>query len=254
MWKKIRILILLLIFMVVGINVWKDYHPNWEQPMIVLLHPINADGQNRTEEYIQNLNSRDFIDAQNYIRDMSARYRQQPVTVYFQLGRKLYTTPPRVPENASVTATIWWSLKFRYYALQQAKNVDGSPSVTLYLNYYDPQKKNQLKHSTALQNGRIGSIHLFATQDQSEQNEIILVHELMHAFGASDKYDLVTGLPKFPVGFGNPDQKPLYPQTKAEIMGGHIAISETKSVMPNFLKQTVINAKTAQELGWIEAD
>ena len=60
----------------------------------------------------------------------------------------------------------------------------------------------------------------------------------------------MTGLPKYPDGYANPNQKPLYPQLKAELMGGHIAYSQTKSVMPEFLNQTVINPKTAEELGW----
>lgn len=250
MWKKLRVLILLIVLALVSISVWRDYNPNWDKPIIVLLHPINADGQQSTQDYIRNLSSLDLSNAQDYIRDMSAHYRTQPVTVYFQLGRELIQAPPKVPESESVLQAIIWSLKFRYYAWKQKSSEDGAPSVTLFLNYYDPKTTNALKHSTALQNGRIGSINLFASKKQSEQNRIILVHELLHALGASDKYDLTTGLPKYPDGYADPNQKPLYPQLKAELMGGHIAYSETKSVMPEFLNQTLINQKTADELGW----
>lgn len=250
MWKKIRVLFLLIILLIVGVNTWRDYHPNWDRPIVVNLHPINADGQVSTEKYIQQLSTHDLSNAQNYIQKMSAQYRPQAVLVYFQLGRELIQIPPKVPENASLIDTIVWSLKFRFYAWKQHKSQDGSPSVTLFLNYYDPHAVKQLKHSTALENGRIGSINLFGSKIQSEQNSIILVHELMHALGATDKYDLVTGQPRYPLGYAYPDQKPLFPQAKAELMAGHIPVSKDKSRMPEFLDQTLIGEATAVELGW----
>lgn len=250
MWKKLRVFILLIILSIVAINVWRDYNPNWDKPIIVLLYPINADRQQTTQNYVDKLSSQDLSQAQNYIQTMSAKYRGQPVLVYFKIGRELKQIPPKLPETDSVLQTIIWSLKFRFYAWKQHQNKDGSPSVTLFLNYHDPKLTPTLKHSTALQNGRIGSIHLFASAQQSEQNRIILIHELLHALGATDKYDLLTGLPDYPQGYGNPNQNPLYPQLKAELMGGHIALANNQSIMPEFLHQTVINQKTADELGW----
>lgn len=76
------------------------------------------------------------------------------------------------------------------------------------------------------------------------------MHELLHVFGASDKYDLVTGQPIYPLGYAYPNQKPLFPQAKAELMAGHIPLSEQKSKMPDRLEQTLINEITAIELGW----
>lgn len=98
--------------------------------------------------------------------------------------------------------------------------------------------------------GRIGSVNLFASSRQSDQNKIVLVHELLHTFGASDKYDLATGQPIYPVGYANPNQQPLFPQTKAELMAGHIPVSQSTSKMPESLNQTLINEITAIELGW----
>lgn len=252
MWKKIRVFLLLVVLVVVGINAWRDYHQDWKQPIIVQLHPINADGQASTERYIQQLSAQDLKGMQSYLQDSSAKYPGRPITVYFQLGRQLTQIPPKVPEEASVLDTIVWSLKFRFYAWRQHENQDGAATLTLYLNYYDPNIQSVLKHSTALENGRIGSIHLFASKQQSLQNQVIIVHELLHAFGAKDKYDLVTGLPAYPNGYANPDQKPLYPQSMAEIMGGHIPRTESKSVMPEYLSQTLVGPITAKEVGWID--
>ncbi len=40
-----------------------------------------------------------------------------------------------------------------------SKKVMVLPRLTLYLNYYDPRQTRELKHSTALENGRIGSVN-----------------------------------------------------------------------------------------------
>ena len=250
MWKNIRILCLLIILLIVAVNAYRDQNQDWSKPIIVMLHPINADGRAATQDYIQSLNLSELKESQEYLQQMSAQYRGQPIAIYFQLGRELKQIPPKVPEQATMLDTILWSLKFRFYAWKQHDSADGSPSVTLYLNYYDPQTIKELKHSTALQKGRIGSVNLFASKKQPEQNKIVLVHELLHSFGASDKYDLSTGQPAYPIGYAYPNQQPLFPQAKAELMGGHIPLSQQKSRMPDSLKQTLINEITAIELGW----
>ncbi|WP_216935299.1 MULTISPECIES: hypothetical protein [unclassified Acinetobacter] len=252
MWKKIRILVLLLILLIVAVNAYRDQNQDWSKPVMVLLHPINADGLPATQQYIQQLSIRDLETARDFLQKSAQQYRGQPTYFYFNVGRELKALPPKVPEQASLIDTVLWSLKFRFYAWKQHENTDGSPSVTLYLNYYDPAQTRQLKHSTALQKGRIGSVNLFASPKQSEQNKIVLVHELLHAFGASDKYDLATGQPLYPVGYAFPDQQPLFPQAKAELMAGHIPTSQTTSKMPEALEQTLINEITAIELGWTE--
>ncbi|MDD2946411.1 MAG: hypothetical protein PHG15_11650 [Acinetobacter sp.] len=250
MWKNIRILCLLIILLIVAVNAYRDQNQDWSKPIIVMLHPVNADGRAATQHYIQSLNLSELNGAQAYLQQMSAQYRGQPIAIYFQLGRELKRLPPKVPPQATMLDNILWSLKFRFYAWKQHEGADGSPSVTLYLNYYDPQKIKELKHSTALQKGRIGSVNLFASKKQAEQNKIVLVHELLHAFGASDKYDLTTGQPIYPLGYAYPKQQPLFPQAKAELMAGHIPVSQQKSKMPDSLKQTLINEITAIELGW----
>ncbi|PJG44773.1 hypothetical protein XA39_00685 [Acinetobacter tandoii] len=252
MWKKIRILCLLLILLIVAVNAWRDQNQNWDKPVIVLLHPINADGQATTQQYIQQLSLSDLGAVQPYLQQMSTHYRGQPIQLYLNLGRELTQKPPKVPEQAKLLDIIWWSLKFRFYDWKQHQRSDGASAVTLYLNYYDPQLTHELKHSTALEKGRIGAVNLYASKKQNEQNQIVLVHELLHAFGASDKYDAATGQPLYPQGYAAPNQKPLFPQPKAELMAGHLPISAQQSKMPDRLDDTVLNQITALEIGWIK--
>ncbi|WP_336152639.1 hypothetical protein [Acinetobacter ursingii] len=250
-WKNIRIAILLLILLVVLINNWRDQNQNWNRPIVVLLHPVNADGHASTSQYIQHLQLSQFVEVKSYLEQQSANYRQ-PIFVIMKLGRTLTAKPPRVPEESPILNVMWWSLKFRFYAWRQRKSEDQHASVTLYLNYYDPQYINQLKHSTALEKGRIGSVNLFASKKQDSQNNIVLTHELLHAFGATDKYDLQTGQPIYPIGYAKPEQQPRYPQKQAELMAGKIPVSDHENKMPEHLNQTILNHLTAQEVGWLK--
>ena len=95
MWKKLRILILLLILLVVALNAYRDQNQDWSKPIIVLLHPVNADGQGTTQQYIQQLTPANLKGVQDYLEQMSATYRGQPIAIYFQLGRELKQLPPK---------------------------------------------------------------------------------------------------------------------------------------------------------------
>ena len=57
-----------------------------------------------------------------------------------------------------------------------------------------------------MEKGRIGSVNLFATKTQASQNQVVIVHELLHGFGAQDKYDLKTGQPLYPLGYAHPEK------------------------------------------------
>ena len=79
---------------------------------------------------------------------------------------------------------------------------------------------------------------------------VVFTHELLHVLGATDKYVLSTGDPIFPQGFADPDQRPLFPQKRAEIMGGAIPISTVSFSMPDSLEECKIGRLTAEEIGF----
>lgn len=251
MWKTIRIVLLLSVLLYVGVDTWRDKNKNWDQPTFVLLHLVNADGRPQTQHYMNHITLAQLSEASTFLQKNAESYRHSATPFYFQLGREIKQLPPKVPEG-SILQTIWWSLKFRFYAWKNHQSVDGHPSVTLYLDFYDPETTHELKHSTALQKGRIGIVNLFASDRQQAQNSIVLAHELLHAFGATDKYDLTNGQPVYPMGYANPNQKPLYPQRQAEIMAGYIPISQQRSKMPDRLSQVILSPLTAKEVGWIQ--
>ena len=77
-----------------------------------------------------------------------------------------------------------------------------------------------------------------------------MAHEMLHTLGATDKYDPVNDAPRFPDGYGNPGQLPLYPQMFAELMAGRRMLSPNRWEQPDSLDQVVVGPATALEIRW----
>lgn len=250
MFKNIRILILLSILLIVAVNSFYDKNQDWGQPVYVILHPINADNSPITQQYIDNLSQKDFSAIDGYMTKQAAQYGKN-VKMYYRLSNQVKVLPPKAPKSGGVFDVIIWSLKFRYYAYKHA-NSDIPPSLTLFLQYYDANKNNRLTHlSTALENGRIGVVNLFASDKKGQNNNVVIAHETLHGFGATDKYDLRTGLAINPIGYPNPNHI-SYPQKQAELMAMHIMKSPNDFEMARKINDTVINDITAREIGWLK--
>jgi hypothetical protein len=83
-------------------------------------------------------------------------------------------------------------------------------------------------------------------------NHFVAVHEALHTLGALDRYDPETAEPIWPDGFADPVQVPLYPQTRAEVMGGRIPLVPGVAVLPSDLSFARIGPATAIEIGWLD--
>lgn len=254
MWKKVRVAILLIILAIVIIRSWQDQADlNWKNSFYVAVYPVNADQSSQVEQYIQNLQPTDFAPASEFINSEAKRHSlplYRPINIV--LGKPVQELPPAPPVNGGLFKVMLWSLKLRYFAWQHEQDFSVHPKIQLYLLYFDPKQHPRLSHSTALQKGRVGRVNLFAEASYNQQNLVILSHELLHTLGASDKYNFANNMPIFPDGFAYPQQQPLYPQAKAELMGGRIPVTENNAVIPKTLAQTVIGDKTAKEIGWMK--
>lgn len=256
MIKNLRILTLLCILLVVAVGVYRDGNQDWRRAVVIGLYPINADGSAATDAYINQLSPADFREIDRYITEQMKPYQAQGgqnVQMYYRLGDRVHALPPAVPRAASIPEAMLWSLRFRYYAARHRPKTQGKPNLSLFLLYFDPKTHKTLAHtSTALENGRIGVVHLFAGKKHTQTNNVIIAHESLHGFGATDHYDLATGQPIYPIGYAHPNQNPLYPQTHAELMAMHIAKTPTTFEMARTLDKTLIGETTAKEIGWIK--
>lgn len=254
MWRKFRITLLLLILAAVAWQAWLDREAlKWKQSFNVAIHPINADRSVNVSAYLKTLTAADFEAVVTYFASEAEPYGldfKHPVEL--QLGQEVVKIPPAPPTQQNVFSAVIWSLQFRFYAWLNSPQLEVKPNIRMYLLYYDPRLHNTLSHSSALSKGRIGRVNLFGDTRYSEQNLVILAHELLHTLNATDKYDLTTNLPHYPQGYIEPDRQPLYPQEFAELMAGRIPRSELRADIPKSLNQTSIGNMTAREIGWLK--
>ena len=253
MLRNFRILVLLMILFGIAFSMWREKVriQEWTSTVHVAVFPINADGSAAAQEYINSLNAKSFTPLDNFVQEEARRYGLSllwPVTVTF--GPVMQTLPPPFPTEQSLLNNVAWSLKLRWWSWRNTPEAKIPPTIRLYLLYFDPENLERVPDSVGLERGRIGIIHLYASKRQTSSNHVVTMHELMHTLGATDKYNLFDNQPVFPLGYGEPEKNPRYPQHFAEIMGGRIALSPTQSRIPISLHETLIGPLTAAEIGW----
>ncbi|MEH6455250.1 MAG: hypothetical protein V7749_02945 [Cocleimonas sp.] len=254
-FKTIRITLLLLILAYIGIDTLlsNERATDWKRSLRVVIYPINADRSEQAEKYINQLQISHFDSINVLLESQSKNYNRDLIEpLRISLAPELKSLPPKIPETRSGLSVLWWSIKLRFWAWNEDNYSGPKAQIKAYALFFDPKTHESLKHSTGLKKAKLSINYLFASTGQTEQNNVVLLHEILHTLGASDKYDLSNGIPHYPEGFANSEQQPLYPQRKAEIMGGRIAISESQAKIPDSLKRVIIGLQTAKEIGWLE--
>ena len=249
--RNIRYLILLLILLAVAVNeaLVKMRAASWEKPLRVHVYAINGDGRAATRDYIAALRLEHFSPVTGFMNREARRYGLVIDAITLDYQGELESRPPELPLSESMLGNIAWSLQFRAWALYWAFKEIDSADIDLFVNYYDPETTHALRHSVGLQGGMIGLINGFGHADYDGSNNTVIAHELMHTLGATDKYD-AANMPQHPRGYAEPFGSPLYPQRKAEVMGGRIPIDANKAEMPRNLDEVVVGVFTAAEINW----
>ena len=254
MWRNIRILALLLVLGAVALeqSLERVHTQSWQQTLWVGIFPLNADGSRVAQGYIEALKREDFVPIESFFAREAHRYGvrvDEPVHVeLYSQGNEL---PPELAPGAGPAGVAWWSLRLRWFAAHAGSSAGRvPPRIRLFVLYHDPATLERAPDSHGLQKGLVGVVHAFATGAMTGSNDIVIAHELMHTVGATDKYDLVSGEPVYPIGYGDPAQQPLYPQAEAEIMAVRRALGPQESEMPRSLKSVVVGAATALEIRW----
>jgi hypothetical protein len=255
-FRRLRILLLLgVLAAAVGLT-WLEQTlvRGWQAPLDVAVIPINGDGSAEATETIRALKARDFDDINAFLQREIARYGvKQTHAMDVTLMPELNKQPPSPPRDGNVLNTIFWSLKLRWWVYQQSDAwLPQLGKVKLFVLYHAPQDGVALQHSLGLQKGLIGVVHAFADPRQTQQNNIVIAHELLHTLGATDKYD-ADGRPIYPQGFAESELPQSMPRNEAEIMAGRLVNAAGRLVMPPSLERCVIGAMTAQEINLDEA-
>jgi hypothetical protein len=253
-WKWLRISLLLMILAGVGFNALMDRRAtvNWRSPLWVGVFPVAGDASAQTASYIAGLTTQDFEPIAQFMQ-REARARQgpaEPVRVLLYPGP--FKAPPARSASDSALTNAVWSLRLRWYAWRRMHELDTvAPRIRLFVIYHDPARAVKVPHSVGLQKGLLGVVHAFASRSEQGGNQIVIAHEMLHTLGATDKYG-PDNLPSYPTGYADPQQRPLLPQSRAEIMAGRRAITSTHAEMPASLAEVAVGDVTAREIRWTQ--
>jgi hypothetical protein len=251
----VRIAVLLGVLLLVSVTTCEDKLRStaWRQPLYVAIYPIPADSSPVTREYVAGLDGARFEPIDRFFANEAARYRlalDQPVKT--RLRPELVERPPERAAGASLPATVLWSLRLRFWAWRVSGHVRDPEDVRMFVLYHDPALSPVVPHSLGIEKGLIGVVYAFADPQMNGGNDVVIAHELMHTLGATDKYDPVNDAPRFPDGYGDPRQVPLYPQHFAELMAGRRMVSATSWEQPAGLNEVLVGPATALEIRWLK--
>jgi hypothetical protein len=252
-FKMLRVLILLLILLLVAVTTWQQRYlsTRWRDPLYVAIYPIAADDSPVTRAYLAALDVERFKPIDHFFAREAERYRLQTgEPVRTRLRAELQELPPQRPPGAGVAATALWSLRLRYWAWRASGHVREPEDIRLFVLYHDPALTPTVPHSLGLMKGLIGVVYAFAVPEMNGENNVVIAHELLHTVGATDKYNPADDAPRFPDGYGDPAQQPLYPQLTAEVMAGRRMLAADRWQQAASLDEVVIGPNTALEIRW----
>jgi hypothetical protein len=251
----LRVGILLLILIVVALTTWQDRYRStrWREPLYIAIYPIAADDSPVTARYLAALDTERFKPIDLFFAREAERYHLstgEPVKT--RLRMQLHDLPPQRAPTAGLFSTAFWSLHLRYWAWRVSGHVSEPEDIRIFVLYHDPALTPTVPHSLGLTKGLIGVVYAFASPEMNGENNVIIAHELLHTLGATDKYQPGNDAPRFPDGYGDPQQLPLYPQQTAELMAGRRMLSANKWEQADSLGEVVIGPATAQEIRWVK--
>jgi hypothetical protein len=215
------------------------------------VYPINGDDSEVSRRYLETLTVEQFADIEYFMRQEAQRFGlplEKPL--HIDLGQVVSEQPPLPPTTQSRFDIAVWSLKLRWWASRATSNQTGpTPDIRIFLRFFDPATAPALSHSVGLQEGMLGIVNGFAANSMEGSNSFVVLHEVFHTLGATDKYD-ISNQPVFPAGYAEPELRPLHPQRYAELMGGRIVLTDASAEMPENLRQVRIGEASAMEINW----
>ena len=252
-FRTLRIAVLLVILAVAAATTWQESYRStrWREPLFVAIYPIAADDSPVTLAFVDALDADRFKDIDRFFANQAARYQLSIAEPFrTRLKAQLHALPPQRSPQAGVLGTIIWSLRLRYWAWHVSSSAHEPEDIRVFVLFHDPALTPTVPHSLGLTKGLIGVVYAFAAPNMNGANDVVIAHELLHTLGATDKYDLVDDAPRFPDGYGDPQQKPLFPQANAELMAGRRVLAPNQWEQPSSLDQVVIGPATAREIRW----
>jgi hypothetical protein len=270
-YKQIRLTILLfglgiLIITFLRVKHAENWVADWAQQqtvVVVLLIPSLLNEDER--QLVDNTNSLLFLgdeDAtfsslEKWFQEEYQRFDKSQTKIPFRFeikGPFQATRPsPRPPSSGKMSLLERYNkvrLFLNYYdEQQQAHNITGSNIV--FVSFYHKIDSSFYKNVHSVADRRSHRGFVFAPMDD-ESSDLVLInvaHEMLHLFGATDKY--VGQTCEFPIGYYDPYQSGLFPQQYAEVMAQAIPLAKDKERLVKYFDEMRIGMDTAWQIGWI---
>ena len=264
-----RLALLLLLTVAVSVVVWyRSSRVNWsaDAAVRVLLLELIPDGAHTTRDLMA-FNGTPVREpfplnaycVQDFFADEYERYHpgDRPRVELHLIGPyEVKVDPPDLHDpDASTWQLTWRAMNFYRYFERVAADlgVDFDAyhvrAVAIFEPGYDHEQIEAM--SLASPRRRFGVVRFNLNHLDPEYSGLTLLHELAHAFGASDKYDPDLYQAVWPQGFVEPDRHPVYPQQYAELMAGDLPLEPGGEREIESLDEVRIGVQTAYEMGWI---
>jgi hypothetical protein len=252
----VRLALLLLVLFFVGVGAWleRSRSRDWDDTLRVTVYPIVQTSDPAVKTYARTLQAEDFVTIEEFFAEEAGDYGvplEQPVRV--RVSHAARTPPPALPDRPSMLTVALWSLHTRFYAARVAWDDPlPTPDIQVFALYAPLGRGSPRPDSVGLSKGLIAIAHLYGDPSAGGSNAVVIAHEVLHTLGATDKYDLATGLPLVPIGLGEPERLPAFPQEFGEIMAGRIATGPRDATIAGSLDDMLVGPETAAEIGWTQ--
>jgi len=244
---------LLILLAVAGAIAWFHFTrdtgpPAWERPLKVVIYPENADGSERARAHIESLQPERFQAVEDYMAEQAGRYGLEIEKPFILELADPITGAPTAPDYRSFWTYLQWGLRLRfwYWAFDDQGR---APDITVIARFRETGADDNL-HSLGIASMNLAVANLTASESASGLNNVVLAHELLHSVGADDLYDPATGLPEYPEGYADPNRRPRYPQSIAELMAGRVPVAPGRAEQAEQLDRTIVGHATATDIGW----
>lgn len=274
-WRKIRVAVLLVILAGAGLEWWRvrraeRWIPEWDKTQrvaIVLLAPPTPSVEEKDQlERLTRFTGLDEGKAtipalEHWLQVEFARFSPGradflPVdfTVYgpFEVG-SLPPPPPRVGAGLSFMDRYKRTSAFLAWYDERLKEHPVFQPNVVFVTFYGPEGEPHFKgvHSVSDRRSHRGFVFAPLTGEGRDHALINVGHELLHLFGATDKYDAESCV--YPWGWYEPLKEPRLPQRYAEVMAQGIPVAEARSEKSlDLFVEMRVGVETAFEIGWID--
>jgi len=180
-------------------------------------------------------------------------------TLYTGKSEKVIQLVATEPQSIANPLTYFSDLKdrlnngevFLYFRDNGIKKRDGqSTTLVVYLHSQDPLKGTFPDEYEGKKMDGMGLVFFEPVREPRIALSVKIAREIARLYGAKDKIERETQLPIVTRGLGEPTKTPLFPQTKAELMGRWVMIDNLQKREINSFEEMIIGPDTAKELGW----